>query len=122
MLVAGISVLVLGVQLTAGGMVAILAIGIGIMSLVLVRGNDGLRNGRAATMALITGCFIAGYSLVDGYGARQAGTALGFFGWLSIVNTIVFSLVVSAIKPGLLRCMGGSFRQSAITVGSNSGH
>lgn len=103
MLVAGISVLALGVQLTAGGTIAILAIGIGIMSLVFVRGNDGLRNRHAAMMALITGCFIAGYSLVDGYGARQAETALGFFGWLSIVNTIVFSLVISAVRPDILR-------------------
>ncbi len=103
MLTAVVAVLFLGVQLTSVGVTAIVAIGVGIMSLVFVRGSDGLYNRHAATMALITGCFIAGYSLVDGYGARLAGTALGFFGWLSIINTILFSLIVSALQPRILR-------------------
>ena len=29
-------------------------------------------------LALITGCFIAGYSLIDGYGTRHVGNALSF--------------------------------------------
>ncbi len=103
MLVAGVAVLFLGVRLSMPELIAILAIGVGIMSLVLVRGGEGLRNTRAATMALITGCFIAAYSLIDGLGAREAGTALGFYGWLSIINAIVFVLITAAIKPGGLR-------------------
>jgi len=120
MLVAAISVVFLGVQLTAPEMIAILAIGIGIISLVFVRNSDGLQNQNAATMALITGCFIAGYSLVDGYGTRQAETALGFFGWLAIINTIVFSLVIYFVKPGVLRNVATKGTKAALLVGGSS--
>jgi drug/metabolite transporter (DMT)-like permease len=102
MLVAGVSFLFLGIQLSAVEVLAIAAIGIGIMSLVFVRGSEGMCNPRAATLALITGCFIASYSLVDGYGARKAGTALGFYGWLAIVNAIVFALITAFFKAGVL--------------------
>ena len=102
LLVAGISVLFLGVHLSPIEMVAILTIGAGIISLSLVRQNDGSRNAQAALMAFATGCFIAAYSLVDGLGARLAGTALGFYGWLAIGNALVFAAFTLAHKPGLL--------------------
>lgn len=102
-LVAAVSVLVLGVTLSSVELLAIAIIGIGIMSLSLVRQRDGLRNGRAATMAFTTGCFIASYSLVDGLGARQAGTAVGFYSWLTIINALMFALVMGLTRPGLLR-------------------
>ncbi len=103
MLVAGVSVVFLGVTLSGSELLAILMIAIGVLSLSLVRQYDGLRNSRAAALAFTTGCFIAGYSLVDGLGARQAGTALGFFAWLSLVNTFVFTLIMAITKPGLIR-------------------
>jgi drug/metabolite transporter (DMT)-like permease len=103
MLVAGVSVVFLGVELSSGELTAVLMIGAGIMSLSLVRQKDGLRNVRAAAMAFATGCFIAGYSLVDGLGARQAGTAVGFYAWLTIINATLFALTMSVLRPGLLR-------------------
>ncbi len=103
MLVAGVSVVFLGVELSSGELLAVLLIGTGIMSLSLVRQKDGLRNGRAAAMAFATGCFIAGYSLVDGLGARQAGTAVGFYAWLTIINASLFAITMHWLKPGLLR-------------------
>ena len=103
MLVAGVSVALLGVRLSMTEMIAVLAIGVGIVSLVFVRGSEGLRNPRAATMALITGGFIAAYSLVDGLGAREAGTALGFLGWLSIINSVVFLLIAAIVRRGSIR-------------------
>lgn len=102
-LVAAVSVLVLGVTLSSVELLAIAIIGIGITSLSLVRQKDGLRNGRAAAMAFATGCFIAGYSLVDGLGARQAGTAVGFYAWLTIINALIFALITGLRRPGLLR-------------------
>lgn len=50
--------------------------------------------------ALATGCFIASYSLVDGMGARQAGTALGFYGCLSLLNGVLFAVIMRGIWPG----------------------
>jgi drug/metabolite transporter (DMT)-like permease len=69
----------------------------------MVRRSDGLRNGRAASLALITGGFIAAYSLVDGLGAREAGTALGFYGWLSILNGVFFAVIMRFVRPGIVK-------------------
>lgn len=103
LLVAGVSVALLGVRLSGLELAAVGAIGTGLMSLALVRRGDGFRNGRAAFLAIITGGFIASYSLVDGMGAREAGTALGFYGWLSVVNAAIFAAIVGAIHPGTVR-------------------
>ena len=100
MLVALVSVMFLGVSLSSTELLAIMIIGTGIMSLVFVRGGDGLHNAKAALMAVGTGCFIASYSLVDGLGAREAGTALGFYAWLTIINALVFMLIMRVAKPG----------------------
>ncbi|MHA1158691.1 MAG: EamA family transporter [Alphaproteobacteria bacterium] len=102
MLVAGVSVVFLGVELSSLELVAILTIGAGILSLAAVRQGDGLRNGTAAGLAFITGCFIAGYSLVDGNGARVAGTALGYLGWLMTGNAIVFAIIMRIFRPDVL--------------------
>jgi drug/metabolite transporter (DMT)-like permease len=101
-LVALISVLVLGVTLSASELLPVFMIAIGIVSLCLVRQRDGLRNPRAAALAFVTGCFIAGYSLNDGLGAREAGTAVGFYAWLSLVNALLFAAIMRVMKPGLL--------------------
>ncbi|MHC1726150.1 MAG: hypothetical protein AB9866_09120 [Syntrophobacteraceae bacterium] len=99
-IVAGVSVILLGVDLSWVEITAVTIIGTGIMSLALVRRSDGLRNGRAAALALITGGFIASYSLVDGLGAREAGTAIGFYGWLSAVNMVIFASIMRVVRPG----------------------
>lgn len=103
LLVAVISVLFLGVALSGAETFAILLIVIGVMSLSLVRRQDGLRNLRGAVLALVTGCFIAGYSLVDGLGAREAGTALGYYAWLSLINAPLFTVMMEVTKPGMVR-------------------
>jgi len=102
LLVALFSVLVLQVELSKFELMAVAIIGLGILSLGLVRKSDGQRSPVAAVSALITGCFIASYSLVDGTGARLAGTSVGFYSWLSIVNGIVMSLYVLAVRPTIL--------------------
>ena len=74
-----VSVSVLGVVLGWVEIAAIVLIGTGLLSLVLVRSHSGARNPKAAMLAAATGCFIAGYSLVDGLGARVAETGVGFY-------------------------------------------
>ena len=103
LIVAVVSVGVLGVALSLGEMLAVAMIGVGIISLALVRQADGLRNKRAAVFALITGCFIASYSLVDGIGARYSGTPTGFFAWLSIINGMMMASFLAWRSPGTFR-------------------
>lgn len=103
LVVALVSVVVLGVQLDGAELLAIVTIGAGILSLALVRQQDGLQNKNAALLALVTGLFIASYSFVDGLGARLAGSSLGFFCWLAIGNGILMFGFLAVKTPDTLR-------------------
>ncbi len=103
LLVTLISILFLGVLLSNFQLAAIMLIAIGITSICLVRKSDGALNGNAVVLALITGCFIAGYSLVDGTGARLAESPLGYYSWLTIGNSIVIVLATHFMRRGILR-------------------
>jgi len=120
LLVAAISVLLLGVELARTEVVAVIVIGAGIMSLGLVRQQNGSRNLAAGGLALVTGCFIAGYSLVDGTGARLAGTALGFYGWLTLGNAVLFALYLRLARPGTLQQIPSNARWTFVIGGSAS--
>ena len=101
LIVAAVSVAAMGAVLAPLEIAAVVVIGAGILSLAVVRRADGLTNRRAAVLALATGTMIAGYSLTDGIGARIAGTALGFYGWLALGNTVVFVTLSAAMRPDL---------------------
>ena len=105
LIVAGVSIALLGVTLMPREIAGIVVIGTGLISLSLVRQQSGARNGKAAILALITGCFIASYSLNDGLGARAAGTAVGFYAWSTLVSALLFSITMMIWKPGVLRQM-----------------
>ena len=119
LIVAAVSVLALGVVLKPLEMAAVVTIGIGIISLSLVRRHDGLRNPKAAATAVITGCFIAGYSLTDGLGARAAGTALGFYGWAAVANAVIFTAVAGLYRPRLVRQLPQAGRVIVIGGGAS---
>ena len=82
---------------------SILIISVGIASTSLARKADGLFQGKAALLALITGGFIAGYSIIDGHGARLAGSALGFYGWLAAIDGIAFLAGWAVVRPTVIR-------------------
>ena len=92
----------MGVALGPGELLGIALIAGGIASLALVRRADGARRPRAVALALGTGIFIAAYSLVDGTGARLAGSALGFWTWAALGNAVLFGAFTALRRPGLL--------------------
>jgi len=118
--VAVVSVVFLGTHLDQIELSAIAIIGSGIISLSLVRRSDGLRNYKAAILAIVTGGFIAAYSLVDGLGARVATTALGFYGCLSILNAIIFTIIINFIKPGMVKIVAQENYKLALSSGGAS--
>lgn len=97
-----ITVFVMGEHLMPMQLMAVMLIGAGIMSLLAVRGHDGLRNSKAGVLALVTSVFIAGYTLTDGIGARVAQAGVGFYSYATIINACVFAVVMAVSKPGLL--------------------
>lgn len=82
LIVAAVSVGIIGEALSGTGLVAVVLMGLGIMSLAFARGAQQLRNPVAAAFALATGVFIAAYTLTDGIGARLSGSAAAYAAWL----------------------------------------
>lgn len=82
LIVAFLSVTLIGEQLTRHALLAVFIMGVGIMTLLLTRGAQNLRNPWAVFFALGTGLFIAGYTITDGVGARLAGSAHSYAAWM----------------------------------------
>lgn len=120
LIVALVSVTMLGVALAPMEIAAILIIGVGILSLSLTRRADGLRNGPAALFALVTGIFIASYSLVDGIGARLAGSPVGYYAWLAIGNAILTLAFLLWVRPITLTNMARHGRMMFFVGGGAS--
>ena len=97
-----------------------LFIGLGILSLGLVRRADGMQNTKAAMLALGTGGFIAAYSLVDGIGARLAGTSLGYYSYLSIGNCACMAIYLAATGKGTFTAIYTKGRTAFLIGGSAS--
>ena len=97
-LVTIFSVLVLGIAFSTQHLLSIALIVIGIFCLALLRQTDGFYNPKAVGAALMTGCFIAGYSLLDGLGARAAGTAIGYVAWMTLINATVFAVLMGVFN------------------------
>jgi drug/metabolite transporter (DMT)-like permease len=80
----------------------VLCLAVGVMALTL-DGTSGLtKNSKAVLFALATGACIASYTVVDGLGARQAGSVLGFAVWLTIGDGLLTFLVAVAWKPRMI--------------------
>ena len=122
LIVTVVSVVFLGIALTTMQLAAVALIGLGILSLSLglVRRADGAQNRRAAILALGTGCFIASYSLVDGLGARLAGTSLGYYSYLSIGNGLCMFVYLYATGPSVFKGMLTKGRAAFVIGGSAS--
>ncbi len=120
LMVALFSVLVLGVHLERLEVLAVAIIGMGILSLVVVRHADRRRNSGAAALALTTGLFIASYSLVDGLGARLSGSALAYFSWMALTNAALMTLYFAARSPATLGRIARQGRLPFLVGGSAS--
>ena len=89
LVVATVSVTALGEKLTYFNQAAVVLIGLGITSLALTQRPTSLIDLRPVVFAIATGIFIAGYTIVDGLGARVAGSAHSYMIWLSLVTSII---------------------------------
>lgn len=91
LIVALFGVLVLGESVTPMKTLAIVLIGGGVMAMSLRAGDMERISGKALLYALITALFTAGYTLVDGVGARIAGTASGFTLWMFVADGVLMT-------------------------------
>jgi drug/metabolite transporter (DMT)-like permease len=96
------------------GLVAILVISGGILSLAF--GDDGrLASLKPVGFALATGVTIAAYTLCDGLGGRTAGDVLGYIAWLFVIDAVPFSLVVALrYRARLSEALARAWRPAAL--------
>ena len=108
------SVVFLGVTFTPSSVAAILAISLGILLMTTKSSSSGRMGGSSIFWALGTAGFTASYTLVDGVGARIAGTSSGYILWMVIGDAIgmmtfaaltrgriAFSAMLPAWKTGI---------------------
>jgi drug/metabolite transporter (DMT)-like permease len=79
---------------------AILAISGGILVMTFKGGSGQMMHRRGLLFSLGTAMFTASYTLVDGLGARVAGTASGFIMWMVIGDTIGMLIYAMKMRRG----------------------
>lgn len=91
LVVAVVSAAFLGETFGPTALAAILAISAGILLMALKGSAAGRMSGPAIFYALGTAGFTAAYTLVDGLGARIAGSASGFILWLFVCDGLMMA-------------------------------
>lgn len=85
----------------AAGVAGVLLLVAGIWLMSLRGGRSLAKVPRAALgSALLTSAFIAGYTLADGLGARNSGSAHGYTLWLFVINGLAMLLMLAARRGG----------------------
>lgn len=103
-LVAGAAAVVAGERLGLAAGLGVVLVSGGIVSLALGRGGIGPGTLPAA---LLTGVFIAGYTVVDGIGVRLGGDAVAYTALMSLGWCVALPLVVVARLGGIPRVSRG---------------
>ncbi|MCG8435310.1 MAG: EamA family transporter [Gammaproteobacteria bacterium] len=92
------AVVLAGEVLEPLALVAVICLAVGVMTLTFDKATGIVRKPKAVVFALATGVCIASYTLVDGLGARQAGSVLGYAVWLTIGGGLLTFLIAVTWK------------------------
>ncbi len=116
LLVSVLALAALHEQPTPFGFAGIALVSFGIMSLALRRGFRF--SGEGVPYALLTGVFIAAYSICDGIGSRVSGSALGYIAWVYLLWSVPQLVLVCALRGGPRAVLGS---RTALTQGAIAG-
>lgn len=102
LIVAAASGALLGEDLAPGGWAGVALICGGVLAFALPRRRRAgeARSGRAVAYALANAVVIAGYTLVDGLGARLSGHAVAYTFWLLLFAAPPLVLLARLRRPG----------------------
>ncbi|WP_226574406.1 DMT family transporter [Acuticoccus sediminis] len=98
LIVTLVSAIWLGAAPTMRELAAILAISGGVLALSLERSGGKPMNRKGLFYALGTACFTASYTLLDGLGARVAGTASGYILWMMALNAVLMAVIAGTMR------------------------
>jgi drug/metabolite transporter (DMT)-like permease len=119
--VAVSAVLLIDETLPPMGWAGLATVSFGVVILAF-QGGAGKTRFDTIALALVLGCLIAGYSVADGIGVRASGSALGYMGWLFLLEAPVpLSILLLRHRNGgrfpartvALGLMGGAFAVTA---------
>lgn len=122
-LVTAGAVLVVGERLDPVALAGVLCLAAGVMALAFENGSGASKRPRAVLYALATAACIAAYTVVDGLGARRAGSVLGFAVWLTIGDGLLTFLIAlvwkrRAVLRAALANPGAGILGGAMQVGA----
>lgn len=100
LIIAILSVAIVGETMSRQEGLSVALIGLGIISLAITRGAAFFKEPKAILNALGTGAFIAGYTVVDGLGARLAENANSYTFWVHLFNGIPIALLAIYLRRG----------------------
>lgn len=102
LIVAAASMALLGEDLAPGGWAGVALICGGVLAFALPRRRRAgeARSGRAIAVALANAVVIAGYTLVDGLGARLSGHAVAYTFWLLLLAAPPLVVLTRLRRPG----------------------
>lgn len=103
LIVLGVGAFALDEGLSGQEVIAILILGLGILLMSRSVFTSG-ESVRLLPFALASAAMTAGYSLVDGIGARIGGDAAMYVAWLFLLDAIIFTPAIIALRgPGVVR-------------------
>jgi drug/metabolite transporter (DMT)-like permease len=105
LLVAGAAAVVADERLGAAGLAGVALVCAGLGSLTLAGGWPRRDDRPALALAAGTGVAIAAYTVTDGLGVRQAGSALSYIVWLNLLHGV-----------GMVAC-AAAYRRRALPAG-----
>ncbi|MFJ1644610.1 EamA family transporter [Streptomyces sp. NPDC088258] len=91
LVVTVVAALVIGESLDAWQTAGVAVTSAGLLALALwgIRGAGSAPRAPAVTAAVATGLSIAAYTVVDGVGVRNSGSAIGYVAWLMILEGVL---------------------------------
>ncbi|MBP79879.1 MAG: hypothetical protein CL926_11490 [Deltaproteobacteria bacterium] len=98
-------------------LIGILFICAGLIAYGLVQLWQNKEESRQLAFALITGLFIALYSITDAYGVRSVGSALSFFGAMAFFNRLFLFLYLIVLEKNFLPRLVHGYQHSFILGG-----
>lgn len=93
LIVTPLAVFIAGDVISPMSALAVAVVGTGILSLSIRNGPPPLHDGRPVANALATALFIAAYTLVDGMGARAAGSPHAYVVWLFLLDSVPMAAI-----------------------------
>lgn len=117
LVVALLSASLLDETLSRPALLGVLLIALGIISLALARGAAGLRDLRAVALALTMGVMIGVYTILDGLGARIAGSASSYFIWVALIASLQGFAAVHWLHPVRAEAGGRNGLRAGIASG-----